>query len=129
MFKVGDKVKVVDNDRATCLLSIGEELDVRRVEGGYVYLHGIIGRWNSDRFELALSDEERAIRLLNEKGYTITPPPEPLKGKVFVYKYKDRTYLFDSMMIKEFGIHPHYGEPIAIVPWTEGQGLEKDSPS
>lgn len=85
---------------------------------------------NSDYWELVethipLYSEEQAIAFLKEKGYNIQAPPEPLKGKIVIIK--SATGLI-------FGYPPEQklassATVLAIVDWTEGQGLEKPTES
>lgn len=70
-----------------------------------------------------LYSEEAAVKLLEERGYAVTPPPEPLKGKVVVYQGKASGTTY-SAIIRDLDIIKNNGHTIlAIVDWTEGQGI------
>lgn len=68
-----------------------------------------------------------AKQLLKQAGYTVTPPPEPLKGKVYVFRNKapapkgEENEIF--IRAYNFCLYSDTHDLIAIVDWEEGQGL------
>lgn len=127
-FKVGDKVRRISGPWVGTRMQVGSEwiitevnsfTDCIRVEG---FDEWVCGRY----FQLItptpfpLYSEEQAVKLLTERGYEVKTPLEPLKGKMMIvktrygdiYGYSVGTNLSDT------------AEVIAIVDWTEGQGVE-----
>ena len=89
------------------------------------------GKHLGDNLELVkethfpLYSEEAAVKLLTERGYEVKAPPEPLKGKVVVYR---------NSVGEVYTTHKEWWDKwtdyvkgplklIAIVDWTEGQGI------
>lgn len=77
-----------------------------------------------------LYSEEQAVAFLTEKGYSVQAPPEPLKGQSVVYIYanetKPRVLPREEFENLNVGSGKHNRKVLAIVDWTEGQGLGKD---
>lgn len=130
-FKVGDRVKVKDGYYRG--YAPGSEYNIPRDSGvvntcgeGYIcveygigYVHKITPALNPACFEL-VSPEEAAVKLLIEKGYIITPPPpEPLKGKLRVII----TVIGNIVAYPLDQKIPSSAKELAIVDWTEGQGI------
>lgn len=139
-FKVGDEVRIVRPNPAVTSTEdeVGKTFIIGRDAGDY---HGSqswsgIGtqwRWKEEWLELAsvstpipLYSEEQAVSFLKEKGYSITPPPEPLKGKAAIYVsgYDGGTRVIDKNHWDKVTSKAAYKHKlIAIVDWTEGNGL------
>lgn len=142
-FKVGDRVKVkegcytgyTDGSRYNLPRNVGEVIESG---SGYViikYDSITSPPVNPNSFELVethfpLYSEEEAISLLTERGYKIEAPPEPLKGKVVIYQGRNSIAFMELEQFKPVKFGPYIerdanGLPkvIAIVDWTEGQGI------
>lgn len=131
-FKVGDKVRVI-SVCSGAVLKVGDEVEVDFISGSLLYPKGNHrGAMFESRFELVeethfpLYSEEAAVKLLTERGYEVKAPPEPLRGKVYIYKYlpTGKVFAYDE----ETWLTNDYDKcedrvVIAIVDWTEGQGI------
>lgn len=129
MFKIGDKITRVKEPHPGTEMTVGSEWIVTcvvsdrwiRVDGYHQILDG-------SNFELVeeiyfpLYSEEAAVKLLTERGYEVKAPPEPLKGKAYVYKCVSNEHIICLFHQWDEGEGIGY-ELIAIVDWTEGQGL------
>lgn len=141
-FKVGDKVR----SNGSLLFSIGKAVvTVSSVTEDGRYFTTNDSAWKEYQypmygFELVeaaithfpLYSESEAVKLLSERGYAVTPPPKPLKGKVYIYNFPQLIGGKGSIHAKtaqQFAESDWVSEPniLAIVNWTEGQGLEKGS--
>ena len=139
MFKVGDKVKVKDGYYQG--YSPGSKYNIPREHGvvcscaeGCLYVkYGdrITPPLNPEGFELVeethfpLYSEEEAVKLLTERGYEVKAPPEPLKGKVVIYRNcLDEIWTISKEQWDQWGLKTRQTcTVIAIVDWTEGQGI------
>jgi hypothetical protein len=124
-FKIGDKVRRKHYDHGSVLVG-----DVRYIIGfdgiGYTlngdkkgYTHNPQNLELAEETHFPLYSEEAAVKLLKERGYNVAPPPEPLKGKAYVYRYVDTGHVF----VKTDQRAGNDCDLIAIVDWTEGDGL------
>lgn len=126
-FNIGDKVKRIRDHGIG--VKVGDILTVKSNDHMAIRVEENNNFYLEEYFVLVSSaEEEMAINLLKEKGYIITPPPEPLKGKVAIYKanksgmtYSCSKESWDSAV--KSSSEPHTLTLIAIVDWTEGQGL------
>lgn len=67
-FKVGDRVRVVDDTQSSAMLNHGDIHTIRSVEGNSVSLEGRSFVWRPSRFEPAPeSEEQKLVRLFNER--------------------------------------------------------------
>jgi len=74
--------------------------------------------------QIPLYSEEQAVSFLKEKGYKVEAPPELLKGQVVVYRSLDRIFTTRKETWDEWsGIMKKDCTILAIVDWTEGQGI------
>lgn len=130
-FKVGDKVRCKEGHYTG--YTLGSKYNLPRETGiveecgeGYLYVKYnplVSPACNPNSFELVttpipLYSEEQAVSFLKEKGYSVTPPPEPLKGQIRIMKSKDGT-VFYAQSQQRFDTC----KLIAIVDWTEGDGV------
>ena len=76
-----------------------------------------------EKTHLPLYSEETAMAFLKEKGYTVTPPPPKLTGKVQIIKTACGSILHYPYPPIGFTIADS-ATILAIVDWEEGQGLE-----
>lgn len=131
MFKVGDRVRVIGsyytNFPTGSPYNLPRGVGIVRASGtGYLYID-YDGKTSPAVFPSCVElvdPKDEAIELLKAAGYTITPPPEPLKGKVYIYKNAQGDV---HAMSRNNGqmYRSVAGECnlIAIVDWTEGDGL------
>lgn len=126
-FKIGDKVKSIDSNgwRSATVGSTGVVYDTD-ADGCWVVLDngGFRGYMFDKRWELIPTpmppySEEQAVAFLKEKGYTVEAPPEPLKGKLRVILTATGNIIGYPL---DQNIH-HHAKELAIIDWTEGQGL------
>lgn len=129
-FKVGDKLLYRS--------AIGEPYEIEVVQIGGVISNDMIWFFNSYGYKVwdvpskfsFIPDVDAAKRTLEEAGYTITPPPETLRGKAYILRDKNHPNPKDGdgIFIRPTESLAKYGhcEVIAIVDWEEGQGLEDD---
>ena len=117
-FKVGDKVKHNKwPDHNGIVTSIQNDY-VRTNDASYGFMYF--------SFELDSDPIKEAILLLKENGYGVVEPKPKLTGRVVVWGIPDTTNTYFSASLIEDTkkwINPLY-VPIAILDWTEGQGLE-----
>lgn len=128
-FKIGDKVtRTMSSHNPRLFGEMGVIYTIKKVNYpcDYTSEEGIkINCISSYWKRVEECSEEAAVKLLEERGYTITPPPEPLKGKMVIYLSKDKTiwgvpehrYNEWSPTVKEGHVI------VAIVDWVEGEGL------
>lgn len=158
MFKVGDKVKLISmpcwgiSIGQICTVDKVDDrgyFSVEEVETKYRYKCGFVSKnwrlvesavhmplysteeavkWLEKEGFFVAPDASKAAELLNLEGYTVTPPPEPLKGKVVLYYinsgkkkciYSKAKDAWDSTSTG----YKNSRTIIAIVDWTEGDGL------
>ena len=126
-FKVGDKVEVTNAYRSGSsdrpVGYIGIVTHTPAYSDAVTYLDG--DEVFTASLQLATS-LEKAKEILEAAGYSIIPPKPKLTGKVVVYTYDDEVYVVTE---KEFNHRnassgKHLRKVIAIVDWTEGDGLD-----
>lgn len=127
MFKVGDKVEVISVCGGS-FLRVGDIYEVDKIIGNLLYPKGKPGQaMFIERFKLVeaavhmpLYSTEQAVKWLEKEGFTVTPPPEPLKGKVYINQFQDgnRVVWVSLEEPKLTG-----SKVIATINWTEGDGL------
>lgn len=134
-FKIGDCVKLDETKEFNKGLSIPFdktfEVVARSQNDAGVVLRGYENTWYNDtRFllvpkttPLPLYSEEQAVSFLTEKGYAVTPPPEPLKGEVIVFKVPGGEVFHVNRKIWETCYNKAGNKILAVLGWTEGQGL------
>lgn len=135
-FKVDDKVRLVSMPAFG--FKIGDVHTVSRVIGdGYFSTKEYDDKGQHPRpfhekyWELVeptyfpLYSEEAAVKLLTERGYEVKAPPEPLKGKVVIYRSAEgQTWAALKERWDQWNFHCKKGYTIiAIIDWTEGQGI------
>lgn len=133
-FKVGDKVirvKYFDDCFGDYFKNNPEPFIVSHVlpsgsvrdPNGYVHSCSYIDFYKSTSLE-------NAKHILEEAGYIVTPPPEPMKGKAYVFRNKAPVPKGgnNDIFIRpvDVGSYSATHDVIAIVDWEEGQGLEDD---
>lgn len=133
MFKVGDTVKRIGRYSSTLgMYFAGYPFKIIEVNDDYVIDPS--GSHHSPIYlqlvepaptHLPLYSTEDAVKWLEERGYAVTPPPEPLKGEVIIYRNnlgevwsttKDHWNKWNASLRETVTI-------LAIVPWTEGDGI------
>ena len=116
-FKVGDKVKRIANELDT--MKIGEIHTVSYVCSGNIELDGISRVWFTENFELVnlIAD---AVKLLQDNGYSVMEPKPKRSGKVYISAGVNGGAPYSSMSKMTDN---EYFHTIAIVDWTEGEGL------
>lgn len=131
MFKIGDKVRIRDNpsNRAYSEMWFDGKMDgfiIDQVSGETCRFKDHWFGIYKERLELEethfpLYSEEAAVKLLTERGYEVKAPPEPLNGKVYIYQDPDGCLYHRKEGWTD--IQKGSCELLAIVDWTEGQGI------
>lgn len=71
-------------------------------------------------------NEQHAVKLLLELGYTVEPPPKPKAGKIAVVLIvkTNTTFVvpYESWLEYEYNLSNGH-KLLAIVDWTEGDGI------
>lgn len=121
MFKVGDTVvyKFQGNVKRTVIAAYNDgRMDLLAPDGSTINFV-----WYRN-YDLVLSVEDEAKQLLEAAGYTITPPKPKLAGQVVIYKFNGHLGLSSKESYDNFyNSQKDARKPLAIVDWTEGQGL------
>lgn len=88
------------------------------------YVEGYENFYSSLYFELAISAEDEAKKVLEALGYTVTPPKPKETGEVIVYRYlpNGKYYSYDTETWEKYKNNTNR-VVIARVKWTEGDGL------
>lgn len=141
-YKVGDTVRRVKGMNKG--VGVGHVGVVKKVDWDR-HLYGRDGDWVwledghegfASSFELGvpLTPAEQAIKLLEAEGWTkasdgsLSPPKPKLTGEVVVYRHKTTGnnihYTASKDVWDRYRYTGDYYTLIAIIPWTEGQGLE-----
>lgn len=125
MFKVGDEVIVTNKFRignpAFNVGDVGTITAISRHTPLVVFVNG--EAVYAKCLEIYIPDvEAEAIKLLEAAGYTITPPKPPLTGELYIYQHKGTEEILPSKTQWNMALNPAWKQ-LAIVPWTEGQGL------
>lgn len=126
-FQVGDVVRRVKQSlRSDAYGVVGLEYTISGFSfNGGLLLAGLKGNGSKpEDFVLVYrSHIADAKALLEEKGFTVTPPKPKLTGQVIVYRNKKN----GDISITGNAHYPReYWDEIAIVDWTEGDGLPDD---
>lgn len=118
-FKIGDKIRC-KKDRSIKRTVI----DVRSSDG-YVKNIGdgaLSSQWCfPTQYELDTDPTTEAISLLTSLGYDVVPPKPKLSGKVYVHLRGGNIFYYDKPL--GYGSMEIFPAPIAIVDWTEGDGI------
>lgn len=127
-FEIGDKIKVV----GPCILggqteAIGKEFIIGTHEGLYddedsYSFEGQSFRFKESWIVAALTNEEKAQELLEQAGYTVLPPKPKLTGSFDIVR-SSRNGVVAAYKSEGREVRHKSWELIAIVPWTEGDGL------
>lgn len=125
MFKIGDKVRRTRKNTSAYLnYGDGTPFNIQDIVNKF-YVDPDGRKHAGHNLELVkethfpLYSEEAAVKLLTERGYEVKAPPEPLKGKGYVYTYPN----FEGVYIFNNRLDSTVGTLVAIVDWTEGQGI------
>lgn len=88
--------------------------------------------WTIVLTPLPLYSEEQAVSFLTEKGYKVEAPPQPRKGVIVLWEHCDSGNILkiNYNTIEEANSRQRwddmYTKRLAVIEWTEGQGLGKD---
>lgn len=125
-FKVGDVVKrLIGSNSSTSPGYIGKIRSIKTC-GRFSIMHfgdGAEGcMWSEQKGKdwLLWDETQEAISLLKEKGYSITPPPEPKSGSAYICENK-----FSGLLVFHTPPKNPTNKVIAVVPWTEGDGISE----
>lgn len=118
-FKIGDRVRRIRSPHINGVMQIGTEWVVNRISkhNQWIYVVGCDEQLNPDNFEL-INPNETAIKQLEALGYTIIPPKPKETGKIYILRGRSGITITDNPSAWSSEL-----ETIAIVDWTEGDGL------
>jgi hypothetical protein len=110
-FKIGDEIILHNNKRGV----------VSSINGVWVRVDGNVHEAHYNSCKLYIPDPtEQAVRLLTEAGYTVVPPPPKRSGKIYLHLRGGIIFPYTEPLNSHGETFP---PPIAIVDWTEGDGL------
>ncbi len=127
-FKVGDTVERLNYGHGN--FNVGDHGVVAHVQGRFVHLIGDAVGYEHDEINLKLISNADPIAdakvTLEAAGYTITPPKPKETGLVVVYRSIASGHTFNCAKDDWYNLsdyHKKKQQLLAILPWTEGDGL------
>lgn len=123
------RIPVVGDWIKSPVWATGTYFEVSRMSSTYLWVkvggdNDVSYPINSHDWVFKTTPIEEAQKLLTEAGFTVTPPPPKLTGKVAVYKYGSGTYATDYNSYEAWGASAKASYPlVAVLDWTEGDGL------
>jgi hypothetical protein len=126
--KKGDEVICVSNGDDSYALSVGAKYIVEWVGDSVLQVTGDnshVAKYNYPMRFFA-TPIDKAKDLLEKAGYTITPPRSKLTGKVVIWSFHEKPSGPPFASSDQNYIDGKDKTILAIVNWTEGDGLTKE---